>query len=127
MVEIVDENGKTISLDDNSIYMVAGPYPHDVGTYTYVWFDPLPNRLVTREPPEHLVKRLKIDPALAQLTRPNHTPVWIKGAAVTQIDAPVSTEFPGTKAVIWIEDQHQAVREDVDTARRIIKAHGGRV
>jgi hypothetical protein len=126
MVEIVTLDGEAVSVKDGSIEMIVGPYPHDVGPHTYV-FGPLPKLLVTKEPPETLARRLKIDPALAQLTRPNHTSVWIKGAAVTLIDSPASTEFPGTKAVVWVGDLHQAVREDRDTARRIINEHGGRV
>jgi hypothetical protein len=124
MVEIVDENGRKIFVADNSIHVVAGPYPNE-GKHTHVYA--LPKAIVTQELPEKLVERLKIDPALARLTRPNGTPIWIKGAAVITIGPPGPTDPDAAKAVIVAGSLRRAVREDVDTARRIINAHGGRL
>jgi len=124
MVEIVEENGRKIFVQDNAIQVVVGPYPNEV-KHTHVYA--LPKEILTGEPPEKLVVRLNIDPALAQLTRPNGTPIWIKGAAVITIGPPGPTDHDAAKAVLIVGSLHQAVREDVSTARRIINEHGGRL
>jgi hypothetical protein len=64
------------------------------------------------------------------MTRPNHTPVWIKGAAVTLIRPPAIGDTPPGEtvgAVLYIGSHHQAVEEDVQAARTIINAHGGNI
>ena len=109
-----------------SVYMIAGPLPHDVGPHTYV-FTGYGTQVLT-ENPEALIDRLQFLPPLVKLTRPNDTPVWIKGAAVTEIRAPLPAESqPGGRvnAVLVIRSLHQAVHEDVPTARATINAHGG--
>ncbi len=84
MVAITLVNGQVVNLNDTDIILVAGPYPHDVGPHTYV-HTTLPAVLVTRESAGQLAGRLNVTPALAQLTRPDMTPVWIKGAAVVAV------------------------------------------
>src|SRR6516225_7034924 len=80
-----------VVVDENAVTLVAGPYPHDVGPHTYVHGVDR-GVLVTVEDAAALTARLGIDPPLAKLTRPNRTPVWIKGAAVTTLRAPLPTE-----------------------------------
>jgi hypothetical protein len=127
MFEVTTLDGQVVAVDENSIVLVVGPYPNDVGPHTYV-YGATPGAIVTAEKPEILVGRLKVKPGLAQLTRPNGTPGWLKGAAVTSIRAPVSSEIttPGAvNGIVNIGPLHQAVRESVETARQIINAHGG--
>ena len=129
MVEITTLDGQVIEASDSSIVLIAGPYPHDVGPHTYV-YGVTPAVLVTGEAPGALIARLNINPLLARLTRPNQTSVWIKGAAVTSLRRPVSSEItnPGeVNAIVNIGSLHQAVRETVETARSIINALGGQV
>jgi hypothetical protein len=60
---------------------------------------------------------------LVKLTRPDASPVWVRGSAVSEIRPPLTTEQPAggaVKAVVFIGDLHQAVREDVQTAMRIL-------
>jgi len=67
---------------------------------------------------------------MAKLTRPNRTPVWIKGSAVTTLRAPMPTERQGPRAVnavVIIGDLHQPVHEDLATAQRMLNAHGAHV
>jgi hypothetical protein len=123
MVEIVDENGTKVFVQDNSIQVVIGPYPNE-RNHTHLY---APKEIVTKESPQKLIGRLNIDTAMAQLTRPNGTPIWIKGAAVITIGPPGRTDHDATKAVIFVGSLRQAVREDVGTARRIINEHGGRL
>jgi hypothetical protein len=79
--------------------------------------------LVTAEDAAALVARLGVDPPLAKLTRPDASPVWVKESAISEIRPPLWTEQPAggvVKAVVAIGDLHQAVREDVQTARGIL-------
>jgi len=122
MIAIRALNGTEIEVNENAVTLVAGPYPHDVGPHTYVHGVDR-GVLVTAEDAVVLVARLNVDPPLAKLTRPNSTPVWIKGSAVSEIRLPLPTEQQsggGVKAVLMIGDLHQAVREDVATAERIL-------
>jgi hypothetical protein len=117
-------DGTDVSVDENAITLIAGPYPHDVGAHTYI-HGVERGVLVTAEDAAALVARLRTDPPLAKLTRPNSTPVWIKGSAVVEIRGPrVPEQQPGVKAVAIIGDLHQAVREDVPTASRILSSAG---
>lgn len=117
-------DGTEVSADENAITLVAGPYPHDLGPHTYI-HGVERGVLVTSEDAAALVARVRTDPPLAKLTRPNSTPVWIKRSAVIEIRRPLAPEQqPGVKAVVIIGDLHQAVREDVATASRILSSPG---
>ena len=86
--------------------------------------------LVTTESAAALAARLGVDPPLSKLTRPNATPVWIKGPAVTSLRAPLPTERQGPGAVnamVILGHLHQAVHEDLATAERVLNAHGAHV
>jgi hypothetical protein len=84
----------------------------------------------TAEDTAAFAARLGVTPPLAKLTRPDLTPVWIKGAAVTGIRAPLATEqeSPGAvNAVVILGALHQSVHEDLSTAERVLNAHGANV
>jgi hypothetical protein len=117
--------GTDVSINMNSVTLVSGPYPSDVGPRTYV-HGISRGPLVTAEDAAALVARLGVKPPLAKLTRPDSTPVWVKGSAVTLIRPPLATELP-VKAVLNIGDLHQAVQEDVETVRRLLSAMGAHV
>jgi hypothetical protein len=122
MILIRALNGTEIAVDENAIILVSGPYPHDVGPHTYV-HGVDPGVLVTAERAAELVARLGVSPPLAKLTRPNSTPVWVKGSAVTAVRSPLATETSpdgAVKAVVFIGGLHQAVREEVKTAENIL-------
>jgi hypothetical protein len=129
MIVIRALDGTAVDVDENAVTLVAGPYPHDVGTHTYV-HGVERGVLVTAESAAALAARLGVNPPLAKLTRPNATPVWIKGSAVTTLRAPIPTERQGpgaVNAVVILCDLHQAVHEDHATAERVLKAHGAQV
>ena len=89
VIRALDETA--MEVDENAVTLVSGPYPHDVGPHTYVQGVDR-GVLVTAEDAAALAARLAINPSLAKLTRPDMTPVWIKGAAVTPIGAPLPTD-----------------------------------
>jgi hypothetical protein len=127
MISIEPLDGQHVDIDGDAIVLIAGPYPHDVGPRTYI-SGATPAPLVTAEPPQALMNRLGVEPPLAQFTRPDSTPVWVKGAAVTALRAPLPGEIQGpgeVKTVLILGRLHQSVQEDEPAARIIIDAHGG--
>jgi hypothetical protein len=85
---------------------------------------------VIGERAEDLVARLGVTPPLAKLTRPDLSPVWVKGSAVTSVRAPVPSELQGpgeVNAVLQVSSHPQMVREDVPAVRAIVHAHGAHV
>jgi hypothetical protein len=129
MIVIRALDGTAVDVDENAVTLLSGPYPHDVGAHNYV-HGVERGVLVTAESAAALAARLGVDPPLAKLTRPNATPVWIKGPAVTTLRAPLPTERQGpgaVNAVVVLGDLHQAVHEDLATAERVLNAHGAHV
>src|ERR1700761_1026712 len=110
MIAIRALDGTEIFIDGNAVTLVAGPYPHDPGPHTYVHGVDR-GVLVTIEDAAALVARLGVDPPLANLTRPDASPVWLRGSAVTEIRPPLVTEQQAggaVKAVVVLGDLHQA-------------------
>jgi hypothetical protein len=129
MIVIRTVDGHEIDGDENAVELIAGPYPHDVGPHTYV-YGFTQTALLTAERPEALVARLSVKEPLAKLTRPDRSCVWVKGAAVTSVRAPLPIEEQGpgeVNAVLEVGSHHQSVREDLPRVRRIINAHGGNI
>jgi hypothetical protein len=107
------------------VTLLSGPYPHDVGPHAYVH---RVGRGVLGA--AALAARLGVNPPLAKLTRPNRTPVWIRGSAVTTLRAPLPTERQGpgdVNAIVILGDLRQAIPEDLTTAERVLNAHGAQV
>jgi hypothetical protein len=122
MIAIRALDGTEVAVNENAVTLVAGPYPHDLGPHTYVHGVDR-GVLVTAEDAAALVARLGVDPPLVKLTRPDASPVWVKGSSVSEIRPPLATEQQGrgaVKAVVVIGDLHQAVREDMQTAMSIL-------
>jgi hypothetical protein len=66
--------------------------------------------------------------AMAQLTRPNGSPILIDCAQVTKIRAPLPDEYaPSVLSVITVGKVRQGVRENLKTATAIIRSHGGAI
>lgn len=65
---------------------------------------------------------------LAELTRPNGSPILVDCAAVVRVRAALPDEYaPGVLSVVTIGKVRQGVREDLAKATAIIRAHGGAV
>ena len=121
MIAIRALDGTEVEVNEASITLVAGPYPHDVGPHTYL-YGVERGVLATAEDAAALVARLGVKPPLAKLTRPDSTPVWVKPSGVSAIRLPLATERQKGRvnAVLVIGDLHQAVREDMRTATGIL-------
>ena len=66
--------------------------------------------------------------AMAQLTRPNGSPILVDCALVTKIRPPLPDEYaPSVLSVITIGKVRQGVREDIKTATSIVRSHGGAI
>ena len=126
MTDITALDGTVLHIDDNSVTIVSGPLPHDPNRSCVT--GPAPAVIETAEDAAHLVGRLHPKVALVKLTRPNNTAVWIKGAAVTLVEAPNPDDIPPGEhvgAVLYIGGHHQAVVEDIPAVRAAVNAHGG--
>jgi hypothetical protein len=122
MVQIVATTGGTITVPDNAINIVTGPYPGDPSPKSYIRGNFGPGAVDSNEDASHLVARLQV--TLAKLTRPNGTPVWVKVAAITLLRYPLDTKIPSppnlVQSVIMLGAFHQALQEDIATIRRIM-------
>jgi hypothetical protein len=124
MIAIHALDGTEVDVNEDAITLILGPYPHDLGPHTYVHGVDR-GVLVTAEAAAALVARLRINPPLAKLTRPDSTPVWLKGSAVTEVRGPLPTELQGSgevNAVVIVGGLHQAVREDVKAVEKVLNA-----
>jgi hypothetical protein len=129
MTGITALDGSTLRIDENSIVIVAGPFPGDPANRSYVT-GPGPVAIPTNEDARALVARLNPKVPLATLTRPNKTPVWVQGSAVTMVRPPIAGDTPPGEtvgAILFVASNRQAVVEDVATACAIVNSHGGNV
>ena len=129
MLAITTLDGSVLHLDDDSVVMVTGPKPGDPPGRSYVT-GPAPGPIATDEETAAVLAALHPQAPLAQLTRPDGSPVWIKGGAVTSVRAPIPADVPPGEpvgAVIIVGGCHQAVREDVATVGGLLDRHGGNV
>jgi hypothetical protein len=122
MVDIVAATGTTVTVPDEAINVVSGPYHSDSGTKSYVRGNFGPGALESKEDASHLVGRLQV--TLAMLTRPNGTPVWVKTRAIVILRYPLDTEIQGppnlVRSVIVVGGFLQALQEDIVTVRQIM-------
>lgn len=131
MIEITTLSGQQIDIAEDSIALVTGPYPNDVGPHTYV-YGPTMGALITGEAPQLLISRLQNKETFAVLKRPNGTPAWIHASSVTAVRAPVWTEapYPGqgvVNAVVIVGKFHQSVQEQVALVIEILNAHSAKL
>ena len=74
------------------------------------------------------LSRLGIMAKFAKLTRPNDSPVWIHGEAVSSIRTPLPDEHTdGINAVVTTGALTQRVKETLAAAVTEINAHGGKL
>lgn len=126
MVQISPIVGGEIYISDESIFRIIAPsseFP-----YTRVNGPGGTGTIETAEPPEELVDRLKLKVPLAELTRPDGGPVWIKASQVTYIGPPLTNDTkdqPGiVRARIMVSGRLQLVRETPEQVHAVLKELG---
>ncbi len=127
MTVITALDGTQLTIDDNSVTLITGPNPDDPAERSYI-AGPEPGTIVSAEDAAALVARLHPKHAFVVLTRPDGTPVWINGSAVSVISPPSPFDIPDGEtvgAVLQIGGRHQAVKEDLTIVKAKINAGGG--
>jgi hypothetical protein len=80
------------------------------------------------EPVDAFLARLGITAKFAKLTRPNGSPVWVSGAAVSSARAPLPDEYVGgINAVLFTGSLTQGIKESLVAAIAELDAHGGKL
>jgi hypothetical protein len=130
MVNVRTTTGVNVMIPDEAVAVVTGPYPYDESDCTYIRGSFGPGAVQTGGRPESFVASLELGRPLVQLTRPTGDPVWIKASAVNMIRYPLDTELFDersgllTRCVVFVGSFHQAIREDVQTARQMLISGG---
>lgn len=130
MVDVTNTDGLNATIRDDAIEVVSGPYPYDDIMCSYIRGPFGPGAFCARGKPDDLVDRIQAAKPLARLTRPLGDHVWMKASAVNMVRYPLDTELPDpdsrivVRSIIMIGSFHQAVQEDVPTARQLLIDHG---
>ncbi len=70
--------------------------------------------------------RVGITENFARLTRPNGSPVWINGSAVSSVCAPLPGEYvPDVETLVFAGSLTQGVKESPADVTKAINNHGG--
>lgn len=134
MVAITMPNGQVANIRDESIsaaHKAYDPHPRPTPNVETAVFGPTNAALIAAEPPESLIGRLVLQVPLAILTRPDGTPVWIKGPAVTLVREPLRNEIPPApfivRATVIAASRRYTVQQDPLSALQILRAVGAGV
>ena len=131
MADIVIIGGPTLHVDPDSITAVAGPSVTAPELHVEV-FGAAPHPVSTLEGPDSIMAKLDLDRPFAKLTRPDGSPIWIRGKSVNRVRVPLAEETLGRPAgavqsVVFFGGDRQLLREDVATLRPILIAAGAKV
>ena len=78
------------------------------------------------ETAQAFMSRLGIANNFAQLTRPNGSPVWLNGSAVSSLRPPLPNQYvAGVNTVVSTDGLTQGVTETPAAVTAAINAHGG--
>jgi hypothetical protein len=125
MATLTTVGGVQITFTPSSVEALAD---HDASTGAAVTcvYGVTNDMLKISEGVQDFMNRLRITAKFAQLTRPNGSPVWINGSAVSSLYAPGPGEYvPAVKTLIVTPALTQGVQEGADAATKAINAHGG--
>jgi len=124
---LTSHDGFAMHFVDDDVVGLAGPRPSDTEVQSYVFvigLQPIP----CVELVSSLLTRIQSNPPFAQLTRPNGTPIWIRGSTVTEIRDPLSVEMQNppaiTRQVIRFAGNSQAVQETYGQLKTILSGAG---
>ena len=125
MPELTTTSGEVIDFDPAAVTAICDMDP-DTGEALTCVYGIEPGVVRTADPVTDMLQRLHLTGKVAQLTRPDATPIWIVGAAVTSLRAPLPDEYaPGVQAVVAVSGLTQGVTETLAQARAALDAAGG--
>jgi hypothetical protein len=125
MATLTTLDGNQITFSPGNVTVVAD---HDASTGAAVTciYGVTKEMLRINEAVPAFMARVKITAKFAQLTRPNGSPVWINGSAVSSLRAPLPGEYvAGVNAVVFTDALVQGVKESVEATTAALNAHGG--
>jgi hypothetical protein len=124
MATLTTIDGRQMTFAPGSVEALAD---HDAMTGAAVTcvFGVTKEMLRTQEGVQAFMTRVKITKKLAQLTRPNGSPVWISGAAVSSLRPPLPGEYvAGVNTVVFTNALVQGVKELPDAVTLALNDHG---
>lgn len=126
MASLTTTDGIQYNFDPNNIFAVAD---HDATTGEAVTcvYGITATVLKVGEAAEAFLARVGAE-KFVKLTRASGSPVWIAGAAVSNVSAPLPGVYlPAVKALVCARSLIQGVTEAPAAAVALINAHGGRL
>lgn len=127
MAELTTTSGEVIDVDPAAVTALSDGDATTGEAVTCV-FGVAAGPLRTAEAVGSLLDRLHLGSKVAELTRPDATTVWIVGAAVTSLRAPLPDEYaPGVRSVVAVTGLVQGVVQTPEQARKILDAAGARL
>jgi hypothetical protein len=125
MATLTTVGGLQITFTPSSVELLAD---HDASTGAAVTcvYGVTKDMLKIVETVQNFLSRVRITKNFAQLTRPNGSPVWISGSAVSSLYAPGPGEYvAGVNTVVVTGALTQGVQEAPAAATTALNAHGG--
>jgi len=127
MAQLVTTGGIKISFDPAGVFAVSD---HDAETDEAVTcvYGVSAGPVQISETVGGFLGRMGLTAKFARLTRPNSTPIWVCGSAVSEIRPAVDGEYePPVRSVVSVGTLTQAVCEDAAAATAAVDAHGGKL
>ena len=125
MADLTTTDGYQYTFNPKSVVIITD---HDAVTGEAVTcvYGVGPGWLKVGEPVDGFLDRVGISANFAKLTRGNGAPIWIAGAAVASIRAPMPGQYtPTIQTLVAVGKVTQGVEEDAAAAKAEINAHGG--
>ena len=125
MAELTTIGGDLIDVDPGTVTAISDMDPESDAAVTCVYGIET-GAVRTTNSVEDLLQRLHLRAKVAKLTRPDASPIWVVGAAVTSLRAPLPGEYPPeVRAVVAGASLTQGVTQAPSEARASIDAAGG--
>jgi hypothetical protein len=127
MANLTTLGGLQISFDPDSLAAIAD-HDSNTGKASTTIYGVTKAEIHIAESVEAFLARIGLAAKFAKLTRPNGTPVWINGGAVSSLRPPLPGEYlDAVKTVISMEPLTQGVKEVPEHAKAMLNAHGGKL
>ncbi|HEY2660411.1 MAG TPA: hypothetical protein VGI79_11860 [Caulobacteraceae bacterium] len=124
MVDLTTTDGARITFSPDKVEAVTDRDAADGQAVTCV-FGPTPAMLRTSESVAALINRVGLTGKLALLTQADGSPIWVNGAAVGSIRAPLPNERPANiQTVIQLGSLAPGVQQSLPETKALLNGHG---